>query len=78
MPRKLDVVPVEPSTGDHGESIEASNTLLREKCGQQVANDSTDSMRCEDLACQPTSGTYTITTKAKTNIEGIIVSSEEF
>ena len=47
---ELDVVVVEPATGDGSEAtVEAGDARLGEETGQDVANDATNGMRREDL-----------------------------
>lgn len=46
---KLDVVVVDPASGNVGDAVEPSHTLLREESGQDVADDAADSMRRKDL-----------------------------
>jgi hypothetical protein len=51
MPCELDPVTVKPATSDDGEAIEASDALLREQRGEDVANNTTNCVGCKDL-CQ--------------------------
>ena len=42
--RELDVVVVDPTTGDDGDAVEASHARLGEETGEDVANDAADGM----------------------------------
>lgn len=46
---KLNVVVVEPAAVNHGDAVETSNAGLREQASEQVADNTADSMRREDL-----------------------------
>ena len=47
---ELDVVVVEPATGDGGKAaVEAGDARLGEETGEDVADDTTNRVRCEDL-----------------------------
>lgn len=51
MPRELDPVAVKPAASDDGKAVEASDALLREQRRENVANNTTNGVGCEDL-CQ--------------------------
>lgn len=46
---QLNVVVVEPASGDAGKAIEACNALLGEEPGEKVADDTANGVGCEDL-----------------------------
>ena len=52
---ELDVVVVEPAAVDFGDSVEAGHALLCEEAGEQVADDTADSMGGEDLVSERSS-----------------------
>ena len=46
---KLDVMLVQPTTGNDGDPVESSDAGLREEAGEEVSNDTANSVRSEDL-----------------------------
>lgn len=46
---KLDPVVVNPTTTDDGDAIKSGNVLLSEKSGEEISDDTTDSMGREDI-----------------------------
>jgi hypothetical protein len=46
---KLDPVVVNPTTTDDGDAIESGNVFLSEKSGEEISNDTTNSMGGEDI-----------------------------
>jgi hypothetical protein len=46
---KLDVMLVQPTTGDDGDPIESSDAGLCKEAGKQVSNDTANSVRSKDL-----------------------------
>ena len=49
MDGELDVVVVEPAAWDDGDAVETRHAGLREERGQDVADDTPNSVRSEDL-----------------------------
>ena len=46
---ELDVVVVEPASGDDGDVVEACDRSLGEEAGEDVTDDSADAVRSKDL-----------------------------
>ena len=46
---KLDVMLIQPTTGDDSDTVESSNAGLREEAGKEVTNNAPDSVSGENL-----------------------------
>ena len=49
MVAELDVVVVEPASGDDGDVVEACDRSLGKEAGEDVTDDSADAVRSKDL-----------------------------
>ncbi len=81
MDGELDVVVVEPAAWNDGDAVETRDAGLREERGQDVADDTPNSVRSEDLKtghCQALAHEMNKRARARAaHIEGIVVASEE-
>ena len=71
---KLDVMLVQPTTGNDGDAVESSDTGLREEAGEKFSDNTTNSIRSEDLNSSEQQKSLE---RKNVYIEGIIITKEE-
>lgn len=69
---------VKPASGDCGGTVKVGNARLCEQSSEDVSDNTTDSMRCEDLTVKQSIRIFLYYEQGASYIEGIVITSEEF
>lgn len=69
---------IEPASGDYGGTIKVSNARLCEQSREDVSDNTTYGMGCEDLTVKQSVSMFLYYEQETSYIESIVVTSEEF